>query len=570
MIRLLTIRQLAIVDSLDIEFEPGLNVLTGETGAGKSIVVEAVALLLGGRASPEMIRTGAETALVQAELETPDGRSVLVRRELTAQGRSRAFVDDELVTSARLRATVGEVVELHGQQEHQKLLSPSAQLALLDDFGDWADLLAEVAAAFTTYETLRQQLADAERDERARADRLELLAFQLGEIDSVAPVAGEDETLAAERQVVAAAERVRRLAAEAYDLLYEGDHAVMGNLQAVWKRVEELAAIDARLQPQVELRDAVDASLGELAYALRRSLEGPDASESRIEEVEARLAQLERLKKRFGPRLADVIETANRHRQERDRLERASADARTLGERLDGARQAFLAAAQRLSDARRPAAVELARAVECELTELAMPGTRCEIRLSGHVDRPEAWSALGVDEAEIYISPNLGEDLRPLARIASGGELSRLMLAFLSVTAARARGRALLFDEVDAGIGGRTADAVGARLQRLSDRGQVMCVTHLPQVAAHGDAHFEVRKLEEGDRTVARVARLTSEARVEELARMMGGALGGPTVRAGARELLEAKAGRPRATERKAKAKAKVRVEGDALPGRER
>lgn len=541
MLRFLSISHLAVIDRLELEFSPGLNTLTGETGAGKSIVVGAVGLLIGGRASGDLIRTGEETASVQAIFEKPDGSEVVVRREISNQGRSRAFVDGALVTSSALRDAVGWLVDLHGQHEHQVLLDPAAHLDVLDEFASLQPTRAAVAQAFEHWQQTRDERDRLACAEREKASRLDFISFQLAEIDRIAPHPGEDEELATTRQVLANADRLERLCGEAYAALYDGDSAALSALGTVWKRVGELAAVDGRFTPYLDVRDAVKSQLEDLAYFLRSYAADIDSSPVRLQEVEDRLAVLERLTKKHGPTLDAVLTKAEDLRRERDELEQATERAAALDQALAAARQEYLRTAGDLSHHRRKAATVFAQALEVSLGELAMPKTRCEVRFADGADETR-WSARGFDEAEFYISANPGEDLRPLARIASGGELSRIMLALKTLATTDAPGKTLIFDEVDSGIGGAVADVVGARLQRLGQRFQVLCITHLPQIAAYGLTHFRIEKHVRGGRTSTSVVRVDGKERVGEIARMIGGSGVSSTVLASASELLAARA----------------------------
>src|SRR5215831_2366081 len=310
MIRYLSVSNLAVIDRLDVEFTPGLTVLTGETGAGKSILVGAVGLLVGGRASAELVRTGEETAAVQAVFETPDGREVIVRREISAQGRSRAFVDGALVTTAALRDAAGSLVDLHGQHEHQLLLDPIAHLGLLDEYAGLTDYREGVADVFRTFQRIREERQRVEASEQQKASRGEFLQFQLAEIDKVAPKPGEDDELGTLRQVLANADRLQRLSDDAYAALYEGDQAALAALATVWKNVGELSALDPRFVPYLDARDTVKSQLEDLAFFLRSYARSIDASPARLQEIEDRLALLERLKKKHGPSLDEVIARA--------------------------------------------------------------------------------------------------------------------------------------------------------------------------------------------------------------------------------------------------------------------
>jgi DNA repair protein RecN (Recombination protein N) len=549
MLRFLRIRNLAVIEAVEVEFESGFNVLTGETGAGKSILVEAVGLLLGARASADLVRTGEAQATIEAIFEDGEARELIVRREISSQGRSRSFINGALATASALRDLSARLVELHGQHEHQALLDPLAHLPLLDESAGLADVATHVASTWSAVRALREQLERARMDAREKSARLDLIAFQLGEIEKAAPTAGEDEELATTKQVLASAERIQRLCHESYDALYDSDEAVLAGLGGVWKRVGELATIEPQFAPYVESRDAIKSQLEDLAFFLRSYADGVDASAGRLHQVEDRLALLERLKRKYGPTLQDVIEKGETLARERELLTGAGERAEDLVTALAEATAAYLAVARDLSRKRRMAAVMFARDLEGLLAELAMAKTRFEVRFNDGELPPELWNERGIDQAEFFVSPNPGEDLRPLARIVSGGELSRVMLA-LKTLSNRKPGlmsrspsnpvsfKTLIFDEVDAGIGGRIADVVGARLQALGERFQVLCITHLPQIAARGTTQFLIEKSVRGSRTVTRVERLNEGGRVEEVARMIGGASVTEQVRAGARELL--------------------------------
>lgn len=543
MLRFLSIRNLAVIDRLELEFEPGLCVLTGETGAGKSILVGAVGLLAGGRASGDLVRTGEETASVEAIFERADGTEIVVRREVVSQGgRSRAFVDGALTSSAALRDVAAPLVDLHGQHEHQVLLDPASHLDLLDEFAGLTSARPAVADAFAAWQRVKGERERLLTGERERAARSEFVAFQLQEIERAAPRKGEDEELGSQRQVLANADKLQRLCGEAYTLLYEGEHAALPALGGVWRRVGELAGIDERFRHYVEVRDGVKAQLEDLAFFLRSYSESIDASPARLQEVEDRLALLERLKRKHGPALDDVIAKADALRREQDDLANAGDRAARLDAAVNAARDGYKQLADQLSAARRAAAERFSRAIEQSLGELAMARTRCEIRFADERDE-RTWTDRGFDAAEFFISPNAGEDLRPLARIASGGELSRIMLALKTLASTDAPGKTLIFDEVDAGIGGAVADVVGSRLQKLAARVQVLCITHLPQIAAHGGTHYRITKAVRNGRTMTSVSRMSAADRESELARMIGGAAVTAAVIASAREMLAARAG---------------------------
>jgi DNA repair protein RecN (Recombination protein N) len=539
MLRFISIRNLAVIDRLEVEFEPGLNVLTGETGAGKSILVGAVGLLVGGRASADLVRTGEEQATVEAVFEDPAGAELMIRRDVSVQsGRSRAFLNGSLVTSAALRELAADLVDLHGQHEHQVLLDPVSHLELLDAFAGLTADREAVRAAFTRLQALVSERNRLATDAREKTRREEYLRFQLTEIDRAAPRPGEDDELVTARQVLGSAERLQRLCADAYTALYEGEGAALPTLSAVWKKLGELASIDPRFAPHLATKDAVKSQLEDLAFFLRSYASAIDASPEKLQDVEDRLAVLERLKKKHGPALADVIETAAALRQELAALAGADARAASIETELTAARRDYRCIAEKLSKVRRSAAVEFARRLEKSLGDLAMTRTRCEVRFAER-NGEDGWSERGIDEGEFYISPNPGEDLRPLARIASGGELSRIMLALKTLASTDAPGKTLIFDEVDAGIGGSVADIVGARLRQLGSHVQVLCITHLPQIAAYGTSHYRIAKTLKDGRTVTGVVPLGARDREDELARMIAGADVSASVRASAREMLK-------------------------------
>jgi DNA repair protein RecN (Recombination protein N) len=588
MLRFLRIRNLAVIESVDVEFEPGFNVLTGETGAGKSIVVEAVGLLLGDRASSDLVRTGETQATIEAIFEVPGGPSrrsrgaaaadgpyesagvepheLIIRRDITDHGRSRSFINGALATAAALRDLSQRLVELHGQHEHQALLDPATHLPLLDSYGGLESDAMAVAAAWNVVRGLREQLDRSRMDAREKSARLDLIAFQLSEIEKASPKAGEDEELAATKQVLASAERIQRLCEESYASLYESDAAILAGLGGVWKRVGELATIDPQFAPYVDARDGIKGQLEDLAFFLRSYSDGVDASPERLQQVEDRLALLDRLKRKHGPALQDVIDKGVSLRRERELLTGATEESGELHRRLEEGTHVFLKAARSLSQARRTAATRFASEIEALLADLAMARTRFEVRFNDAELTADHWSERGIDQAEFFLSANVGEAVRPLAKIVSGGELSRVMLA-LKTMGARAQqagepdrnrhtvdqGRTLIFDEVDAGIGGRVADVVGTKLRELGGEFQVLCITHLPQIAAKATTHFHIDKRVRGTRTMTGVTRLDDDSRVDEIARMIGGAQVTDAARSTARDLIAA--GRAERPGRKAKAK---------------
>ncbi len=555
MIKVLRINNIALIASLDLELGPGLVLLTGETGAGKSIVIDALGLLLGERASPELIRSGEDRASVEAVFEIEgvaslleerglpaDGDEVVVRREVQAGGKGRATVNGALVPLSLLRDLGPRLAVIHGQHDPQGLLDPQAHLDLLDHFaGDGggrpiAEFFRDLRAADAALARLRSDRREAER-------RREMLEFQASEIEKAGLASGEEDALRVEKARQANAGRLATLSGEAYALLYDDEAAVLGHLGQVFRRVEELAAIDPAFQPFVEAKASLLAPLEDVALRLRDYRETLEVSPGRVDEIESRLAQIERLKKKYGASADEVIAFGERCRRELEALGTPEEQERSLEARRESAAAAYLERARVLSKRRRTAAVELRKRMQAELGQLAMEKTRFDVGFdpadADSATDASRWTERGLEAAEFLLSPNTGEELRPLARIASGGELSRLMLALKSITGHDAPGLTIVFDEVDAGIGGRVAEVVGRKLKTISARRQVLCVTHLPQIAAFADQHLGVRKRVERGRTITLVEGLSGDGRVEEVARMLGGETITAAGREHAREMLK-------------------------------
>ncbi len=556
MLKVLKINNIALIPQLEVELGQGLVLLTGETGGGKSIVIDSLGLLLGERASPELIRSGEEKAVVEAVLEIGgaaglleerglpgDGDEVVIRREIQANGKGRATVNGALVPVSLLRDVASHVAVIHGQHEPQGLLDPQTHLDLLDHFAGaetgrpLAEFHRDLRAAETAVERLRSDRLEAER-------RREMLEFQAAEIEKAGLEPGEEEGLRVEKARQANADRLATLSGEAYALLYEEEAAALGRLGQVFRRVEDLASIDPAFRAVVEAKASLLAPLDDLALRLRDYRDTLELRPGRLDEIEARLAQLARLKKKYGASVEEVIAFGARRRRELDSLGSPEEQERQLEERRQALAAAYLERARSLSKRRRAAAVDLRKRVQAELTHLAMEKTRFDVAFEPADAEAAAadasqWTERGLERAEFLLSPNTGEDLRPLARIASGGELSRLMLALKSVVGQDAPGLTLVFDEVDAGIGGRVAEVVGRKLKSISARRQVLCVTHLPQIAGFADQHLAVRKRVERGRTVTFVEVLSEDGRIEELARMLGGETITGVARDHAREMLK-------------------------------
>jgi DNA repair protein RecN (Recombination protein N) len=558
MFKLLRINNIALIPSLEIELGPGLNLLTGETGAGKSIVIDALGLLLGARASAEIVRTGEERATVEGIVEAAplahlleahglpaDGDEVVLRREVHVSGKGRATVNGALVPVSLLRELAPQMAAIQGQHEHQDLADSASHLRLLDHHAGLTNgETAEVGASFRKLRAIESELEALRRDRAANERRRDTLEYQADEIEKGRLEAGEEDALRREKLLQANAGRLAALSREAYALLYDDEAAVLGRLGQAYRRVEELSGIDPRFRPHLDAGSSLRAQLEDLALLLRDYAERLDVSPGRLDEIESRLALIDRLKRKYGATVEEVIAFAARCRAELGALRSPEEQERALEARRAEAAAAYLAQARRLSRRRRAAASDLEARVRAELKLLAMDKTQFKLRFEPEsIEAAEpstsSWTEWGLETAEFLLSPNPGEELRPLARVASGGELSRILLALKSVASVDAPAKTLVFDEVDAGIGGRVAEVVGRKLKAIASRHQVLCVTHLPQIASLADNHYLVRKRVERGRTVTEVERLSSPERVEEVARMLGGESVTEAARRHAREMVK-------------------------------
>ena len=546
MIRFLSVENLAVVDRLEVEFPPGFTVLTGETGAGKSVVVGALDLLFGGRASSDLIRTGHTKARVQASVEDAQGEEIVLRREISSQGRSRVFIDDVLATVGALRQRATQLIDLHGQHDHQALLNASSHLALLDAYGTIHGHLddgAELAEAFRAWRKVHHRLTATRTQEKDTFERRERLASERDEIDLVAPEPDEDTRLAERRARLTHAERLRTVTSHVYAELYESDDAIIPRLGDVWRGLDELAEIDASFEPYRTFRGEVESRLEDVAFFLRSYSSQLEDSQDDLESVENRLHDLDRLKRRYGPDLEDVLGHLSATKEELDDIGARSESIEALEKEEAQARKAYIRAAKLRTEKRRRASAALSDELKKILRTVAIPRASFDVRFGDAGDEPDssAWTSTGVDSVEFYFSANPGEVERPLTAVASGGELSRVMLGLKTLATTDHVGKTLVFDEIDAGIGGVVADRVGAMLSQLAERYQVICVTHLAQIAAYATTHFVVTKQVRDGRTTVGVTRLDEHPeRVTEVARLMAGR-DSPAAKAGAAELIESK-----------------------------
>jgi DNA repair protein RecN (Recombination protein N) len=529
----LTVENYAVVEKVRVRFHRGLNLLTGETGSGKSIVVDALALLLGGRAAAEMVRTGADRARIAGIFEVeakglpegvePEDGELIIEREILPNGKSRAFAGGRLVTAALLKELARSLGDIHGQHDQQQLFSPAVQREMLDGFADAGEQLEEVASLYTRWSAATEELAELDRTAQEKLRQADLWSFQRNEIEAVDPQSGEDAQLENERRVLRNVVRLQETAGAAYAALYEDPESVAAQLHTVLKRLEELGRIDESMREVVTALVPASIAVDEATRALGHYVGKLEADPARLEEIETRLAALEKLRRKYGATLAEVIAFREEVSRNLNAVESSGERRAALAKEVTSLAAGYESAAARLSKLRREAARRLAKSVEGELASLAMEKTRVEIRVAA-----AEWSAAGADAVEILISPNVGEELKPLEKIASGGELSRVALALKTCIApARAEKhaipRTLVFDEVDAGVGGSAAEAVGRRLKKLAGSAQVLCVTHLAQIAGFAEHHYYVEKHAERGRTVTTIEELDGAARTREIGRMLSG-----------------------------------------------
>jgi len=528
----LSIENYAVIEKLRVRFHRGLNLLSGETGSGKSIVVDALGLLLGARTSAEMVRSGTERARVSGIFEIAglpavlqdagiemDDHEVLVEREILSNGKSRAFVANRPVTVALLRDLAPYLGDIHGQHDQQQLFSADAQREMLDDFANAP--VDRVGSLYREWKQSADELADLDRSAQEKLRLADLWSFQLKEIEAVAPQPAEDAALESERRILRNFVHVEETANAAYSALYDAPESVTAQLRLVVRRVEELARIDPAIADVLATLQPAAIAVDEAAHVLRHYIAKLEADPGRLEEVETRLATLEKLERKYGATVEDVLAFLANVRSELTAVEHSSERRDALRKQTAALSSAYESAAQKLSAARQTAARQLGKRVEIELGSLAMEKTRVVIQIE-----PAPWFEHGIDSVQILISPNPGEEPKPLDKIASGGELSRVALALKTCTAPAkpaAIPSTLVFDEVDAGVGGSAAEAVGRRLKKLAGSSQVLCVTHLPQIAGFADHHYYVEKHTEKGRTIASIEELSPSARTREIGRMLSG-----------------------------------------------
>lgn len=567
MLQEITVKNLALIEEIHLEFNPSFNVLTGETGAGKSIIIDALGLALGGRFSAEMIRTGAESAIVDAAflignrpelreylagigIQVGTDNMLIIQREISNAGKNRCRVNGQLVTVLSL-TKIGEfLIDIHGQHEHQSLLFPEKQLELLDQYAgaSCVELAKEVSRTFKEWHTLNNEYFGLQQNEADLARKVELLQFQINEINQAKLVLGEDEDLLKEREILAASERLYEAATQSYQALYDSPDgsAAVELLGAAERTLAQVATVDPRLEAILETLREAACQAEEVSRELRSYQEQVQFDPGRLAEIDARLDELNGLKRKYGPNIGEILLFAERSQQELSGIANREERSAELEGELVKLKSRLAELADLLSQQRQKAAGRLEEAIMTQLNDLNMAQTRFKINLTqtenvSGIDfrgKTVEVGASGVDKIEYLVAPNPGEGLKPMIKIASGGELSRIMLALKSILADLDAIPTMVFDEIDVGIGGRTAQAVAEKILLIGQSRQVLCVTHLPQIASLARRHFYIEKQVVNGRTEVSVRELPMNERVEELARMLGGAQVTDTTRQHAREML--------------------------------
>jgi DNA repair protein RecN (Recombination protein N) len=576
MLRLLNIVNFAVIDRLQVEFKQGLNVLSGETGSGKSILIDALGLLLGDRSSTDLIRTGESRAfiegvfeiegntpleelLAEAGVDTGEGEA-LIRRELVAGGRGRIFINNQVANVGLLKLIQPHLIDIHGQGDQQSLLLPEAHLNLFDSFAGALKNRARVSQAYDNLQRLARELEQIRQSESERLRTLDMINFQISEIEQARLTPNEDVELEAERNLLVNAERLAELSGDAYRRIYDDEDSILSSLSMAQKRVNDLAAVDNRFAPYIEQLSTVKHVLNDVAFFLGEYYGGIQASPARLSAVDDRLMELNRLKRKYGDSVAAALETLAELVKRREQLMNSDEHCQGLEAQLRLSLNDYEKESSALGDLRRVATAKFEGAVNEELKDVSLGAARFSVRLSasqkgqltqklqsllgewgGDVDRGGVRRS-GSEDVEFLFSANPGEEMRTMNGVASGGELSRLMLALKTITAPSLFPKTLIFDEIDVGIGGKVADAVGMRLRRLAKTNQVLCVTHQLQIARYAEAHFLVNKDVVNGRTLARVAELDEQGRIEELARMIGGSEITASARKHAKELIKSAA----------------------------
>ena len=561
MLNLLKIKNIALIDELQLEFAKGLNLLTGETGSGKSIIVDSLGALTGDRISSDLIKEGEQNAQIEGlfnvffnenlrtifdesgiELENSKEIDLIVRRELAANGRNRIFVNNQLVTQAFLKKIGAFLVDIHGQGEQATLFNPATHLEMLDEYANLQSLRKAVAEKYKDLSSIQKEIENLHADEAQKLQLLDILQFQVDEIKKVNPKVGEDESLEEEKRRLNNVEKLSTLSDEAYLLLYENEEAVISNLGKAAQRITELAEYESNFREYLEGLQTAQAVLEDLAFSVRDFRGSLEFSPERLEEIETRLAEIARLKRKYGGNIESVLEHFAESEERLKNIETAELREKELQKKLQKAREEYVIVASELHEKRTKAARKFEKEIEANLKQVSLEKARFKVRIDAPATNDEnsvkSFTAKGFDQIEFYFSANPGESVKPIAKVASGGEASRLMLILKTTAKLSEYEKAMVFDEIDTGIGGRVAEAVGLKLKELAKTQQVLCVTHQPQVASLADQHFLVEKETIKNRTKIGVKELNETEQIEEIARMLTGKEITATARQHASEMI--------------------------------
>lgn len=534
----LHIRNLATIEDLELELNPGFTILTGETGAGKSIIIDGIKLLLGERASPDIIRTGKKEALVEAVFRVkPEQKDsllssylvdseIFLQRIITSEGTGKAYINGILVPVRRLKEMADELVDIYGQNDHVFLLQLEYHLNYLDDYIEAAPLRQEISSLYQRLRALKEEKRTIEERQKERERRLDFLAYQIEEIKRANLKPGEWEELLAERHLLKNAEKIARLCANALEIAYYGENSLLALLKRLTTYLEELSQFEPSFQEVLRNLEPLRIHIREMAESLIRFEQRQEAAPDRLEKIEERLSQIERLRRKYGGEINDILDYLHNIEEERKQLINSEERLSDLNREIETTFKEYQNKAKELSELRHKGAKELERHLKKEIAQLGMKQAEFSLKISSQplsLEQIDRIKESGWDEVEFLISPNPGEELRPLRKIASGGELSRIMLALKAIGKESSSGKTLIFDEIDSGIGGQTADFIAQKLRSLARRHQVICITHLPQIASFANHHFRIVKRVEGERTFTSVEKLDFEERVKEVARLLSG-----------------------------------------------
>ena len=545
MLRELHIKNFSIIDDATLEFEDGFNVLTGETGAGKSIIINALSLALGERASGDLVRRGEKEAVVEAYFDIPPqlinpatlqfirdngidiDECLILKRIITHQGRSRAYINGSMVNVQTLSDISRDIIDIHGQYEHQSLLSSDNQLDLLDAYGGLVPVRQEVSRMYESQLALKQHIQELLNKEKERAQRIDILKFQMNEIEAAKLNPGEEEKLAEDVKILGSAGRLAELATGAYDSLYSSDSSCISTLSSIRNSLREISDIDARATEYLKSIEEAIPLLEETAYFLRDYKDEIDFSPDRLQRAQERLELIKSLKKKYGSNIKEILGYWGKASIELEDLQHSEEKLESLRKEREMMNDKFTEAAHNLSKKREALSKKIESKVEAELSELSMAGTKFSIQITQDDGNDTAdglkANGSGIDHVEFLIAPNVGEELKPVAKTASGGELSRVMLALKGTFAKGDKIPVLIFDEIDAGIGGKAAETVGQKLHSLSSSHQIISITHLPQIASYAKSHLKIEKAVKGKRTVVEIYKIEKDERTAEVARMLSG-----------------------------------------------